>query len=63
MDETKPKTIETISSEELGLALPQQYQALIQAQQNIQAITQELDKRKQRYDLTKKELENDNGTK
>jgi hypothetical protein len=58
-----PKTIEEMSSEELGLALPQQYQTLAQVQQNIQAITKELDTRSQRRLAAEKEKNDAAGTK
>lgn len=47
-----PKNIELddMTSEDLGLLLSQQWQMLVQAQNNINAITQTLDKRKAKTD-------------
>ena len=44
--ENKQQNIETMTSEDLALALGQQYQTLMQAQANIQIINLELEKRK-----------------
>jgi len=43
---SEPKDITRMGSEELGLLLAQQYQMLMQANGNVQAIVAELDKRK-----------------
>ena len=44
--ETKPnQTVEQMSGEELALLLQQQYNTIIQTQQNIQIINAELQKR------------------
>lgn len=43
---SEQKDITRMCSEELGLLLAQQYQMLMQANGNVQAIVAELDKRK-----------------
>ena len=55
MDEQKQKTIGEMTSEELGLALNQQYQVLQQAQMNIVQINSELNKRKTDADSKNKQ--------
>ncbi len=46
MPEEKPKILEDMTSEELGLAMNQQYNVLLQVQTNIKVIVNILEKRK-----------------
>ena len=54
-----PKTLETMTSEQLAIILGQNYQKLMGVKDNIVAITQELEKRNQRHIDAEKESSND----
>ena len=55
------KQIETMTSEEIALLLSQQYQALIQIQQNILILNREIEARHQRHTAIEKEITDGKG--
>jgi len=57
----KPKIVETMTSEELGLELGRQYQQLILIQQNVRALTIEIEARQQRLFAPEKGITDDKG--
>lgn len=59
--QTKTVNIETMTTEELAILGFQQCQMLMQAKDSIFAITQEVEKRHQRQEAMKKELNNNDG--